>query len=82
MVRKKAIACSGIFFFLFIGAWIINEGSKREYINFNHREAPVSVYDVSDPLIRPVQEGHLDKTTQWNFKPREYIQIRKLDKEM
>ncbi|RFU70154.1 hypothetical protein D0469_08205 [Peribacillus saganii] len=82
MVRMKAVACSSIFLLLFTGAWIMNEGNKREYIIFNYRSDSLPGSSFSEPFIIPVQEGELDISKQWNFKSREYIQIRKTDHSM
>lgn len=71
-MKIKVITCLSIFAFLFVCAWFINEETKRVYIKtvINDTET------IGDYLFSPTKV----EADTWNFKSREYIKVRKLNK--
>lgn len=71
-MKRKVIMSISIFVVLFVSAWTINEHMKRNYIKFVIKDTE----PIADYLLSPT-EVKAEEIDTWNFKPREYIKIRK-----
>ncbi|THE10139.1 hypothetical protein E1I69_19875 [Bacillus timonensis] len=63
---KKGIVAIAIFAFLFIGAWVIHEQTKREYGENQQQFQIQTIHSTQIPEKSKVYP---------KFKPREYIRI-------
>ncbi|MDF2855661.1 MAG: hypothetical protein K0Q87_1512 [Neobacillus sp.] len=69
LMKKKVIVSILIFTFLFSGAWFLNSQTKRDHIKF--------VFQDPEPIGEYIFTPMKVEADTWNFKPREYIKIRK-----
>jgi hypothetical protein len=68
-MKMKLSICISIFMFLFGSAWFLNEQSKRNYIKFVIQDTEA----IAEYIFTPLEV----EADTWEFKPREYIKIRK-----
>jgi hypothetical protein len=71
-MKRKVMISISIFVVLFVSAWIMNEQMKRNYIKFVIKDTE----PMADYIFSPT-EVEAEEVDTWNFKPREYIKIRK-----
>jgi hypothetical protein len=71
-MKRKVMISITIFVVLFVSAWIMNEQTKRNYIKFVIKDTE----PMADYIFFPT-EVEAEEVEPWNFKPREYIKIRK-----
>lgn len=69
MNRKKGIVAIAIFAFLFIGAWVIHEQTRRDYGEYQ-------IENQHQFQIQTIESTQTDEKMIYpKFKPREYIRI-------
>jgi len=68
-VRRKIIVSISLFIFLFVGAWLLNYQTKRDYIRVVLEETE----SIGDYIFTPTEA----EADTWDFKSREYIKVRK-----
>jgi hypothetical protein len=71
-MKSKIVISFSIFVLLFAGAWLLNEKTKRKHIKF----VITDVEPIADYIVTPIKV-EAEEVETWDFKPREYIKIRK-----
>lgn len=71
-MKSKIVISISIFMLLFSGAWLLNEKTQRNHIKFVISD----VEPIADYIVTPLKV-EAEEVETWDFKPREYIKVRK-----